>query len=118
MARSGGLVTIVIALVCSAVLFATQWSSGGSPAGGKVDKSSPVERANAAAAQTAQVLAERELQAYQATHGTFAGAAVADISGVTVRSADATRYCLQVVSNGVALYDAGPDGTLSSTPCA
>jgi len=117
MGRSVGLVTIVISLVCSALLFASQWSGAGSPAGGKVGKSAPVERANAVAAETAQALAERELAAYQATSGSFAGATVGDVSGVTVRWTDASRYCLQVVTNGVALYDAGPGGSLSRTPC-
>jgi hypothetical protein len=71
-----------------------------------------------AAAQTAQVIAERELSAYQAEHGTFQGAQIGDLSGVTVRSAGATGYCLQIVSNGVPLYESGPDGSLSSQPCA
>jgi hypothetical protein len=117
MGRGVGLVTIVIGLVCCALLFASQWSGAGSPGAGKVDKSAPVERANAVAAETAQVLAERELAAYQATSGSFAGATVGDVSGVTVRWADASRYCLQVVTNGAALYDAGPGGSLSQTPC-
>jgi hypothetical protein len=117
MGRSVGIVTLVVSLVMSAVLFVAQWSSRGGPGGTRVDTTAPIARANTAAAETEQVLAERELAAYQAEHGTFSGAQVTDLAGVTVRYGDDTRFCLQVVTNGVALYEAGPDGSLSPQPC-
>jgi hypothetical protein len=40
-----------------------------------------------------------------------------DIAGATVLHSDASSYCLQIVSNGVALYEAGPEGSLSPTKC-
>jgi hypothetical protein len=110
-------VTLVISLVCSALLFATQWSGSGGTTAGKADHSAIVDRANAAAATSAQMLAERELETWAATHGGYAGATVTDISGARVLHSDAARYCLQIVSKGVALYDAGPQGSLSQQPC-
>ena len=117
MGRSAGLITIVISLVMSAILFVSQWSSSGNPAGGNVDHNGNVARANTAAVTAAQVLAERELEAYGASHGGYAGAQVMDIAGATVLHSDASSYCLQIVSNGVALYEAGPEGSLSPTKC-
>ena len=117
MGRSAGLVTIVISLVMSAILFVSQWSSSGNPTGGKADENAAVQRANSAAATATQMLAERELEAYGASHGGYAGAQVTDIPGVSVLHAETTSYCLQLVSNGVALYDAGPQGTLSAQKC-
>jgi hypothetical protein len=45
------------------------------------------------------------------------GAAVTGISGVTVVTAGPTSYCLRLVTSDGVLYDAGPGGTPSSTPC-
>jgi hypothetical protein len=119
MGRSLGLVTIVIGLVGSAILLVAQLTSTGAsgPVGGKLDQNAPVAHANREAATVAAFEADRELQAYQIDHGTFAGAVVGDVSGVSVRRADTASYCLQVVTNGVALYEAGPGGSLSPQPC-
>jgi hypothetical protein len=117
MGRSAGLVTLVLSLVMSAVLLASQWSGTHGPAAPTAGNSGPVARATAAAAEATQILADRELAAYQAEHGTFEGAQVNGISGVTVRSADASGYCLQIESGGSTLYDAGPGGSLSARPC-
>jgi hypothetical protein len=117
MGRSAGIVTLVISLVAGAVLFAVQWSGTSSPATPKTGRSAPVDHANAVAAQATQALAERELAAFQASTGSFEGAQVAGVPGVTVRSAGATSYCLQIASSGGVFYDAGPGGTLSQLPC-
>ena len=119
MGRSFGIVTMVVSLVISAILLVTELTGqgGSAPARGKPNQTAPVARANTAAATVAAFEADRELQAYQINHGTFAGAQVADISGVSVRRADTAGYCLQVVTNGVALYEAGPGGSLSAQPC-
>ena len=73
--------------------------------------------ANAAAASLNAAQAERQLSAYQAEHGTFAGAAITGISGVTLLRADATSFCLQLNSSGGVLYDAGPGGTPTTQHC-
>jgi hypothetical protein len=117
MGRSAGIVTLVIGLVASAVLFAMQWSSAGNPTNAKVGRNPNVERANDAALAATQMMADRELQAYQATTGGFAGARIADVSGATVLRADATTYCLQIAANGTVRYESGPGGTLTTQPC-
>ena len=118
MGRSGGIVTLVIGLVASAALFAMQWSSAGNPTNGKVGRNRDVARANEAALTATQLMADRELQAYQATTGGFAGARIADIAGATVLRADATTYCLQIAANGVVRYESGPGGALTTQRCA
>jgi hypothetical protein len=119
MGRSLGPVTIVLSLVVAAILLVAQLtnSGGSSPVGGKLDRNGPVQRANTEAATVAAFEADRELQAYQIDHGTFVGAQVTDVAGVSVRRADSASYCLQVVTNGVALYEAGPGGSLTPQPC-
>lgn len=110
---------MVVSLVISAILLVTELrASGGSPrATGKLGRSALVARANSQAAAIAAFQADRELQAYQIGHGTFAGAQVTDIPGVSVRRAEAAGYCLQVVANGVSLFETGPGGSLSAQPC-
>ena len=119
MGRSLGIVSMVISLVLAAILLAAQLRGTGSsgPVGGKLDQNAPIQRADTAAATAAAFEADRELQAYQIDHGSFVGAQVTDVSGVSVRRADAASYCLLVVTNGVALYEAGPGGSLSPQPC-
>jgi hypothetical protein len=117
MGRSAGIVTLVIGLVASAVLFAMQWSSAGMPTNGKVGRNPNVQRADDAALTATQVMAERELEGYTVAHGGYAGAAITDIPGARVLHSDATSYCLQITGNGAVLYDAGPQGSLSAQPC-
>ncbi|TML43998.1 MAG: hypothetical protein E6G19_10670 [Actinobacteria bacterium] len=116
MTRGLGLVSLVVSLVISLMLFSSQLTHGGSKAASP--KENPlVQRANSVAAEAAAMQAEHELAAYQAEHGTFVGATVTDISGVTVLRAEPTTFCVQIASNGGVLYDAGPGGMPSADRC-
>ena len=115
--RSGlGIVSLVVSLVLAGVLFSSQVGTGGSKPSSP-DKSPLVQQAQAAAAATDAMQAERELAAYQAENGTFVGATVTDIAGVTLLHAEPTTFCLQVATDTGVLYDAGPSGTLSGRRC-
>ena len=117
MTRSGlGIVSLVVSLVLAGVLFSSQLSTGGSKPS-TPDKSPLVQQAQAAAATADAMQAERELAAYQAENGTFVGATVNDIRGVTLLHAEPTTFCLQVATDTGVLYDAGPGGTLSGRRC-
>ena len=116
MTRGLGLVSLVVSLVISGLLFSSQMKGGGSgPA--TPDRNQLVQQAQVAAAGVTAGQADRELAAYQAENGTYVGATVTGISGVTVVSAAPTAYCLRLVTSEGVLYDAGPNGTPSSTPC-
>jgi hypothetical protein len=111
-----GIVSLVVSLVLAGVLFSSQLGAGGSKPSSP-DKSPLVQQAEAAAASADAMQAERELAAYQAENGTFVGATVTGIQGVTLLHAEATTFCLQVATGGGVLYDAGPGGTLSDRRC-
>jgi hypothetical protein len=115
MGRGLGLVTLVVGLVVSAVLLASQWTSIGSSSGNP-RQSRPVQEANTAAATVAAMQAERELAVYQTEHATYVGA-VTHIPGVTILRADAATYCLQIAAGDVTLYDAGPGGGVTAQRC-
>jgi hypothetical protein len=116
MTRGLGLVSLVVSLVISLMLFSSQLTGGGSKP--VSPKQNPiVQQASSVAADAAAMQAEHELAAYQADRGTFVGATVTDISGVTVLHAEPTTFCLQIVSTGGALFDAGPGGTPTSQRC-
>ena len=77
------------------MLFSSQLTRGGSkPASPK--ENPIVQQASSVAAEAAAVQAEHELAAYQADRGTFVGATVTDIAGVTVLHAEPTTFCLQI----------------------
>ena len=116
MTRGLGIVSLVVSLVISLMLFSSQLTPGGSkPASPK--ENPIVQQASSVAAEAAAVQAEHELAAYQADRGTFVGATVTDIAGVTVLHAEPTTFCLQIASGGGVLYDAGPGGTPSPQRC-
>ena len=116
MTRGLGLVSLVVSLVVSLLLFSSQLSRGSSkPA--SPQQNPVVQQANSVAAEAAAMQAEHELAAYQADQGTFVGATVTDVPGVTLVHAEPTTFCLQISSSGSVLYDAGPGGSPSATPC-
>jgi hypothetical protein len=117
MTRGLGLVSLIISLVISGMLFSSQLKGGGGSTPPTPDRNQLVQQAQAAAAAVNAGQADRELAAYQAENGTFAGASVTDIGGVTVVSAGATSYCLRIATTDSVLYDAGPGGSPSSTSC-
>jgi hypothetical protein len=114
MTRGLGLVSIVVTLVVSAMLFSSQLSNGGA----KPASPNPVvQQANTVAADAAAMQAEHELAAYQADQGTFVGATVSGIPGVILLHSDSTTFCLQIASGGGVLYDPGPGGTPTPNRC-
>src|SRR2546421_769286 len=116
MTRGLGLVSLVVSLVVSLMLFSSQLTGSGSKS--VSPKQNPiVQQANSVAAEAAAMQAEHQLAAYQADRGTFVGVNVTDIAGVTVLHAEATTFCLQIASTGGILYDAGPGGTPSAQRC-
>ena len=116
MTRGLGLVSLVVSLVVSLMLFSSQLTNGGSKT--TTPKQNPlVKQANSVAAEASAMQAERELAAYQAEDGTFVGATLSGVPGVTLLHAEATTFCLQVGSGAGVLYDAGPGGELSPTRC-
>jgi hypothetical protein len=117
MSRSAGIVTLVITLVGSLLLFVTQWSGAGQRANDKTGANPNVARAETVALTATQTMADQALQAYKAGTGSFEGAQLAGVSGATLVSTDATNYCLRLSSNGVVAYEYGPGGTLTPTPC-
>jgi hypothetical protein len=114
--RGLGLVSLVVSLAISGMLFSSQLNGGASNAS-RPEQSKIVQQANAVAASAAAMQAERELAAYQAQNGTFAGASVTEVSGVTLLHAEPTTFCLQIASTGGFLYDAGPGGTPTAQRC-
>ena len=116
MTRGLGLISLLVSLAICGMLYSSQLNGGGAKPS-SLQQNRVVQEANSAAAGMTAMQAERELAAYQAEHGTFVGAAVTDISGVTVLHADPTTFCLQISSNGGLRYDAGPGGTPSGTRC-
>jgi hypothetical protein len=115
MARGIGLLSLVVSLAAAGVLIASQLGQNSSPT--RPEQNSAVAQANAAAASLTAVQAERQLAAYQAEHGTFEGATVTGISGVTILHADASGFCLQLTTPSGMLYDAGPGGTPTAQRC-
>jgi hypothetical protein len=115
--RSGlGIVSLVVSLVLAGVLFSSQLGTGGSKPSSP-GKSPLVQQAQAAAAAAGAMQAERELAVYQAENGTFVGATVTGVQGVTLLHAEPTTFCLQVATDSGVLYGAGPGGTLSNRRC-
>jgi hypothetical protein len=57
------------------------------------------------------------LAAYFAENGTYAGATLAPVFGVTLVRADATSYCLQSGSGETAQHETGPGGSPQPGPC-
>ena len=113
-----GLISLVASLVIGGLLFAAQWGVGSGPGGsGSADKSRPVEQANMTAANVAAAQAEHLLADYQAGRGTFVGADLGAVPGTRLVHADATTYCFEIDTNGIALYDHGPGGGPTSQAC-
>jgi hypothetical protein len=115
--RSGlGIVSLVVSLVLAGLLYSSRLGTGGSKPSSP-DKSPLVQQAQAAAAAADAMQAERELAAHKAENGTFVGATVTGVQGITLLHAEPTTFCLQVTAGEGVLYDAGPGGTLSARRC-
>lgn len=100
--RAFGVVSLLISLVVAAILIVMNMHRTG--AAKPQVKSGIVDQATQQAAALAAAEADHELTAYRISHGSYDGAQVADVSGVTVRSASGTTYCLAIAVNGTTLY--------------
>jgi hypothetical protein len=116
MTRGLGLVSLLVSLAIVGMVFSSQLRSGGSKTSSP-NQNAIVQQANAVGGDSMAAQAERELEAYRAEHGTFVGATVSEVSGVTVLRAEPTTFCLQIDWNGGVLFDAGPGGTPSAQRC-
>lgn len=115
MARGFGVLSLIVSLAIAGVFVSSQLGPASKPTPPQQNRA--VAEANAAAAGLTAAQAERQLAAYQAEHGTFAGATVTGIGGVTILRADATGFCLQLATSADVLYDAGPGGTPTTQHC-
>ena len=114
MARGIGLLSLVVSLAAAGMLMSSQL---GGTSGTTAAANPAIARANAAAASAAALQAEQQLNAYRAESGTFAGATLSGISGVSIVHADAAGFCLRIASGNGVLYDAGPGGTPAAQRC-
>jgi len=112
--RSMGLVSMLLALAIGAYVFTTQMRTTGptSKSGQKAQQD-----ATAAAATANFQAAAPALQAYFLEHGTYVGATLQGVFGVTLARADATSYCLQVGAGETAQHETGPGGSPAPGPC-
>ena len=112
--RALGLVSLVLTLAVVGYLFTAQMRTNGptSKSGQKAQQD-----ATAAAATANFQAAAPALQAYFLEHGTYVGATLQGVFGVTLARADATSYCLQVGAGETAQHETGPGGSPAPGPC-
>ena len=113
-ARSLTLISMVIALAVVGYLFTTQMREQGPTS----EAAQNLEQDATQAAATANFQsAAPELQAYFMQNGTYAGATLQPVFGVTLVRADATSYCLQSGTGATAQHVTGPGGSPTPGPC-
>jgi hypothetical protein len=112
--RTMGLVSMLLALAIGAYLFTAQMQTNGptSKSGQEIQK----DATNVAATANFQAAAPA-LQAWFLEHGTYAGATLQGVFGVTLARADATSYCLQTGAGETAQHETGPGGQPAPGPC-
>jgi len=69
------------------------------------------------AAATDFAAAQPVLEAWFATHGTYAGVRLQPAYAVAVARADASSFCLQTGTRSGAMHEIGPGGAPQSGPC-
>jgi hypothetical protein len=114
--RAFGVVSLMISLVVAAILIVMNMNGTGATK--PRVRSEIVGEATSQAAALEAAEADRELTAYRIAHGSYDGAQIADISGVTVRSASGTTYCLAIAVNGGTLYKSSLAAQLQTQPCS
>ena len=114
--RAFGVVSLMISLVVAAILVVMNMNGTG--AANPRIRSGIVDEAKGQAAALEAAEADRELTAYRIAHGSYDGAQITDISGVTVRSASGTTYCLALTVSGGTLYKSSLAPQLQTQPCA
>lgn len=105
---------MLLALAIGGYLFAAQIRSTGPTS--KSGKELQQKATDAAATANFQAAAPA-LQAYFLEHGTYAGATLEGVFGVTLARADATSYCLQSGSGATAQHVTGPGGSPAPGAC-
>jgi hypothetical protein len=113
--RAFGVVSLMISLVVAAILIVMNMNETGAKP--RVRREI-VDEATSQAAALEATEADRELTAYRIAHGSYDGAQIADISGVTVRSASGTTFCLAIAVNGGTLYKSSLAPQLQTQPCS
>ena len=110
MSRSLGFPVLIVSLAIGGFLFVKQSQTAG-PTSSVAQQAET--QAAAAASATDFNAALPELQAWLADHGTYAGATLPPVYGITVVRADASSFCLQSATE----HEIGPAGTPAPGPC-
>jgi hypothetical protein len=114
MSRSFGLVAMVCSLAIVAILMAMNMRQNGPTS--ETARTAEAE-ATAAAGTINFTQAAIELLAFQAEHGTYAGAVLPQSFGVMLVRADAASYCLQAGIRDSVQHFTGPAGPAAAGPC-
>lgn len=114
MGRAIALPLLLIALSVGGFLFTRQSAQGGPTGAAAAQAEAQASRAGAA---TDFAAAEPVLQAWLADHGTYAGASLPPVYGVSLVRADSTSFCLQARAGRGATHEIGPGGEPQSGPC-
>ena len=113
--RTLGLVLLLVPLLIGGYLFIQQSKTSGP--GAPAVTQAETQAQGVAAATNFQGMAS-VLQAWYASNGTYAGAALPPGSGVALVRADATSYCLETIgSPNATMHETGPNGTPEPGAC-
>jgi hypothetical protein len=113
--RTIGLLLLLVPVLIGGYLFIQQSKTSGS--GAPAITQAETQAQGVVAATNFQATAS-VLQAWFASNGTYAGAALPPGSGVTLVRADATSYCLETIGSATAtMHETGPNGTPEPGAC-
>jgi hypothetical protein len=113
--RTLGLMLLLVSLLIGGYLFIQQSKTGGP--GGPAVTQAKTQAQGVVAATNFQGMAS-VLQAWFASNGTYAGAALLPGSGVVLVRADATSYCLETIgSAATTMHETGPNGAAEPGAC-
>lgn len=108
--RIFGSIFVLASLAVGAYLFVGS-AKQDSPASTRVQT---VEQQAVSAADSVNLqAAATQLEGFRASSGTYEGATIAGIDGVTLVRADSSSYCLQTASE----HETGPGGSPAPGPC-
>jgi hypothetical protein len=115
MTRSLGTIVLLVSLAIGGYLYVQQSKTSGPSAPAATQAEAQAEAA--VAATNFQSMAS-VLQAWYASNGTYAGAALPPGSGVALVRSDATSYCLETTGSATAtMHETGPNGSPQSGAC-
>lgn len=115
MARTVSFTALLVAIAIGAYLFAFQAKR--EEAATQRPAAQAEQQASAALGASNFAGAVTELEAYRASNGSYAGAALPASSGVVVVRADATSYCVQTGSGPSLQHQLGPGGSPQPGAC-